>query len=523
MILFVAGFLRLYLLGKYPTSLSVDEVSIGYNAYSILSTGRDQYRRFFPLVFESLGDFKSPVYIYVTAVSEKLLGVNEVAVRVPAAAAGIVVVFLAYLVIYRLTGKVNLALCSAAVLALSPWHIRFSRGAYEASLALAFLMSAFYCLIRLKKFTLGLVMAIFSMYTYHAEKIIAPLFVMGMVVIYRDRFHVLWNGSRKRMVFLGFVFALATMVAVFINGGQVRALHTSILSDVGVNQGLSQTKGLKSVNRAFLVFSTITNRYIQYFGSYYFYVKGGNYLLGDILDFGTQYLWELPLFSFGLWTLLRRSPSLFDDKQATQSFYLWTALSPIAASITLNDYHQIRSLMLVFSYILVVGVGIRELVIKTGSRLIEVLVVLTYLWGLSAFINYYTVHWPMQKSDQSFEPFKSIARIVLEKGGAFDGVVIDPAFGKEAPDIIGAPELYVLFYGKIDPRIYWSNLGPGRIGKIQIRHIDWNIDKYLPNTLFVGSPWSLPMKVIEPQNVLNKIYFANNTLAYLVVKSRWWW
>src|SRR5262249_11830786 len=56
--------LRVWGLDWSPPGLDPDEVSIGYNAYSILRTGRDEYGVPWPLTFRAFGEFKRPAYIY---------------------------------------------------------------------------------------------------------------------------------------------------------------------------------------------------------------------------------------------------------------------------------------------------------------------------------------------------------------------------------------------------------------------------------------------------------------------------
>ena len=50
-----AFFIRFYNY-NYPPLLW-DEAALGYNAYSILKTGRDEYGQYFPLIFKSFGDY----------------------------------------------------------------------------------------------------------------------------------------------------------------------------------------------------------------------------------------------------------------------------------------------------------------------------------------------------------------------------------------------------------------------------------------------------------------------------------
>src|SRR3989344_4938577 len=84
----LAFLLRFWRLGEIPNGLYQDETAIGYNAYSIIQTGRDEYGKSLPLYFKSFGDYKLPVYIYATVPSILMLGLTELAVRAPSALFG---------------------------------------------------------------------------------------------------------------------------------------------------------------------------------------------------------------------------------------------------------------------------------------------------------------------------------------------------------------------------------------------------------------------------------------------------
>jgi len=76
-------------LGSTPSGLSVDEAAIGYNAYSILETGKDEYGQSFPVLIKSFGDYKAPVYTYLLVPVYKLWGMNVFTTRSISAAAGV--------------------------------------------------------------------------------------------------------------------------------------------------------------------------------------------------------------------------------------------------------------------------------------------------------------------------------------------------------------------------------------------------------------------------------------------------
>ncbi len=66
MVLVTSFILRFYRVTEDPPSLNWDEVSIGYNAYSILKTGKDEWNQPFPVHFKSYGEYKLPVQIYAS-------------------------------------------------------------------------------------------------------------------------------------------------------------------------------------------------------------------------------------------------------------------------------------------------------------------------------------------------------------------------------------------------------------------------------------------------------------------------
>ena len=138
--LVLAALARLYRLANIPNGFSPDEASYGYNGYSFLLTGRDRFGNAFPLFADNFGDLISTSYMWLTVPSIWLFGLDEFAVRLPAALAGIVTVF----VLYKLgEAVVNrwVGLVAALLLAISPWHIQVSRYAERSQL-----LPLFFCL-----------------------------------------------------------------------------------------------------------------------------------------------------------------------------------------------------------------------------------------------------------------------------------------------------------------------------------------------------------------------------------------
>ena len=186
----LAFILRIYSISKLPPGLYDDEVAIGYNAYSILTKGTDEYGTPFPLTFRSFDDYKLPGYIYLDTIPIALFGKNAFAVRLPSVISGTLTVLFLYLFLENLLSLEfepskkkfrNLPLLSAFILAILPWHIQFSRAAYESVLALCFFMIGcwqsivFYKNKRILYLLTSLFFFTLASYTYHSFRILTPI------------------------------------------------------------------------------------------------------------------------------------------------------------------------------------------------------------------------------------------------------------------------------------------------------------------------------------------------------------
>src|SRR3989344_2922211 len=153
----VAFFLRAYNLSEVPVSLFGDELDVGYHAYSILKTGKDYMGNPRPLHFQSIAEWRTPLYLYSAVPTVALFGILPLGVRLPAAIFGVLSIIGMYLLVKELYTFVRieerilgdkLALVAALVMAISPWHIQYSRAGFEVTQLLAFLLFGLYFFIR---------------------------------------------------------------------------------------------------------------------------------------------------------------------------------------------------------------------------------------------------------------------------------------------------------------------------------------------------------------------------------------
>ncbi|MDP2860693.1 MAG: glycosyltransferase family 39 protein, partial [bacterium] len=189
-IVFFAIILRIYNLDKVPPELFGDEVDVGYQAYSVLKTGRDVYNQFLPSYFHSFSEWRAPLYLYATVPFIAVFGLNEWGVRLTAVFFGIISVVLVYLVAKQLFKSPAVSLTAAAFLAFSPWHLQYSRAGFELTLLLSLVLAGVYGFLRTKEnkrwWFLTTVCFSLTFYTYSTAVLFVPLFCFFLWFIFRE-------------------------------------------------------------------------------------------------------------------------------------------------------------------------------------------------------------------------------------------------------------------------------------------------------------------------------------------------
>src|SRR3990167_6067141 len=194
-ILTLALLLRFYQLDINPAGLHGDGASQGYNAFSLLHTGKDRYGETFPIIFRSNGSYQPPVYTYLTIIPVSIFGNTPFSARFISAFSGAILVLVTYLFVNGLFGdkrKHLVALISALVITIAPWSIQFSRLAVEANLSVTiFSLGVLLLYLATKKsylFTIACAVMGITSHTYYSERITTILFISTFVFLFRKNF-----------------------------------------------------------------------------------------------------------------------------------------------------------------------------------------------------------------------------------------------------------------------------------------------------------------------------------------------
>ncbi len=219
--------LRVTQLGTIPPGLHPDEAVEGYDAYSILKTGRDHRGNFLPLAMQSFNDYRMPLFQYSLVPLVATFGLKPSVVRLGAALWGIVDLLAVTAIALLMLGLPGAAVASL-LYALSPWHLSLSRLGFEmmsASSTISLAMLGFLLWLKYREAPWLIVSAVFfglSLYTYSITKAFTPLMIALLAILYRREIRTL---SRRTLLAAAIIFMIFATPQII--------MATSATSDVG--------------------------------------------------------------------------------------------------------------------------------------------------------------------------------------------------------------------------------------------------------------------------------------------------
>lgn len=487
-ILLLSFVLRFWRVWEIPPALNWDEVSIGYNAYSIMKTGRDEWGRFLPLHFRAFGEYKLPVQIYASIPGIWLLGLNEVGVRITPVIYGVLTVLLTYFLAQEIFKNRGVSLLAAFLLAVSPWHIQLTRASLESSLAMGLMIGCLLFFLKgLKKQTWFLLAAIFgglSIYAYNAERVFIPLFLAGLCLIFR---HQLVSIKKKKTILVaGAIFALfilRLLPTIFTSEAQSRYKLVSFVDDPGFVLRINEARGNLKLpsplprlvhNKATHFLSVFSGNYLAHFSPSFLFFKGVGHRQHHVQGMGELYLIELPFLLLGIWFLFKKQ-----RKEIRRLFVLWVGLAAVPVSITFDSIpHALRNLVVLPSYQLITAYGFINLLTavknsKNGKKAAFALIGFSLAAFSLQFVHYLNLYYwkyPINYSRDWQYGYKQVLEYVAENQDEYDRVIISRHYGE--------PHIFTLFWLAYPPVKYQTvdNL-------IRYQSYDWvwvnQFDKYL--------------------------------------------
>lgn len=454
----LAVVLRFYKIDVNPPGLYWDEAVFGYDAYSVLQTGKDHHGHSFPLFFESFGDWKLPGYHYLLIPSINILGLNELAVRFPSAFLGTLTVVVFFFLVKKITANFNLAIFTAFFLAISPWHIQFSRGGFESTAGLFFVMSGvlFFILALEKKkiyfWLLSFVLLVFSMYTYHAYRLFTPLLFLILLFLYRKQIKL-----NKLVIpsIISAVIFLPLIIFTFSSQGKTRAVSQSAFNDkdaeiIRVDYDQKSKRPLRFLSKYIferpIYYSYIASKgYLDHFSPIFLFLRGDQTGRHSQVDLGQIYAFEAILILFGVLTIKKI------NLQAMKLFIAWIIIAPIPAAIVTPTPHAYRTLQMAPALAFFSGLGAYYVFFEKRYILLKLAIALIIIYSFLTYLHLLFIHYPKKFSADWQDGYREMVHQIQQFQNKYDKVYVT--------NINQVPYIYLLFYQKYDPKKFISEKG----------------------------------------------------------------
>lgn len=531
-ILILAFLLRIPFLDKFPSGLNADEAAIGYNAYSLLQTGRDEHGTAWPTVFRSFDDYKPAVYFYFVLPFVALMGPSVWAVRLPSALLGVISVYFIYLLVNKLFPKklntkyliLSTGDIAALLLAISPWHIHFSRGGWEANAASVFMLIGLYFLVKsllnTRYFLLTTFFFVLALYTYHSLRVVIPITFIAFLIIYfkQIKASISRAGQLKPVlisVTIGFLLLLPLLFQFTSAEGRSRFSGVSVFADEGplwqaleLRREDGSTHSSRVLHNRYVTYSfRFAKNYLSHFSPRFLFIVGDEIARSKVPGMGVAYLITLPFFVIGLIFLLKR------NNQSDKLILCWLFFAPIAAALTFQSPHALRAQNMVYPLTILTTIGLFEFLYFISSILKFKLLLYTFYFILFTLFSYettrylhqYYIHYPKELPYAWQYGFEQIATYVKDHEKEYDKIIISDRYDQ--------PYILMAFYLKYPPEKLQKEIvlesrdkfgfsTVRRFGKFEFHRIDYGQEEKNKKVIIIAAD--------EPVNESKIVYTIND-------------
>lgn len=529
-IVLLAAITRLMFLDRFPAGFTPDEATFGYDAYSLLHTGKDEWGIPFwklPITgLMSFGDNKLPLYAFLAVPSIAIFGLNEFATRLPNAVLAIFAAPLFYVVARRLALSGKAAIFTCLLYSLSPWSISLSRGAFEANLGTTFILLGLGLFFSKKYALTGLIFSL-AMYAYHTPRII--IFPMLFLLYF------FFKPGKKYLITV-FVFVILSAAAFwsFLNFNP-RAADLSIFNLYSSNIETTQFRYAASkfgwpIWAAKLTFNKITfalpilfHNYLSYFSPQFLFLTGSaEATYGMLPGKGLLYLIELPfLFLFFL--------KFIENPDKKRLFILSLLfLFPIPASMATGvGYSANRTASMIIPLEFMAGIGCAFAISLLRKNYSLVITVMTFviLISYSAFMSGYFRDIPKLSSMAMGYGWNQALPIINANLTNFEEIRISRSLSE--------PQIYIAFFNRIDPEFFqnasvdWANYSTAgfkfldqydnyRLGSYRFGSLYYDQTVEVP-ILYVGKPSDFPPKTL----LYTAAYYPDTGIPAIVLAAKY--
>lgn len=568
-------FLSIYKLNEVPPCLNADEISYGYNAYSIMQTGADEHGNFLPLRLQSFEDFKLPLYTYILIPFIKLFGTTDLAVRFP----NIILACLFPILFYSILKKVfahdgiaassfttrprndTIALVGAFLVSFSPWIYLLSRQAHEGVLCAFLILLGINALLNeyqkteilsspsissgssrmTKGFIFGNLFIFLSAFAYHPGRIF--LIIIGLIQILAMSLRGVYpRGNPVKPLRQGFavqakiIIILALICIPFLIDfayGANRVNNLLFFNNQGFSLNVSMMlgeDGNRLIHNKGIGFVTeLTNRFLYQISPEFLTITGDKNIRFGFPGISNINIVEYLFIFIGIYYLFKNK-----NKHLLPILTL-LFISPLVNAFTWQEYSLNRTYFMIFPILTIVAYGavcLYDDLVKfrrdcpssakatgwqSASLVFVAMTVGLYFFYSFMSWDFYFNHYPKRalviRGWQCGN--EEMAKYVGENYNNFDNFYITRKNGQ--------PYISLLFYNQINPKEYLSTRKVSAVdeyGYTQVNSFDkfnfnYIYDKNLRKTVFIGYPDDFFEAKLDMAKV-KKIYSGKEEIFWIV-------
>jgi 4-amino-4-deoxy-L-arabinose transferase-like glycosyltransferase len=533
-ILLLAIVLRFTNLARIPNGFIPEEVSTGWNAYSLLKTGRDEWGTRLPIIFRETGGYKLALNSYLIVPVMAILGPTELAVRIPTAFAGVLAVYLTYVLTIKLWKKETYALAAALLLAVNPWHIAMGRYAVDVNWGIPLFLAGLIFFLKAtthkRAFWLAAICFGLTYYTYFNYVVFTFLFLIGL-------FAVNWRyWLQRRLLVVGFFVIQFLFLSPYIIQPNLttRFSQATSVGAIGLTNQTNEHRGACITTYPAVIckvfYNKITARsleiarnYINHYSTTTLFLYGSKLGLSGMPDgWGYFYLFEFPLIILGIIWMIRQR--LF-----VPLLVFWLFLYGLPSALA-GEHHIWRMMTLLPVPQLIGGVGLVALTKLVRSKIAWVGAGIVIAIFVQRYIADYFGYFPYAQAANAYYGFRDVYHYTETIADKYPYIVV-------APTGLGFDQLYIyyLFYTRHDPASFASGHDVERVvGGEQWVHVNrigkWHFESDVRNsifslpdkTLFIADGTfnenaPLPKKVMRAK-LLKTISYPNGDAAFKIIE-----
>jgi len=541
LIALIAFFLRFWQLDKFPVGLNWDEISHGYNAYSLIKTGQDQWEKSWPIFnFRAYGDYPTTLNMYLSIPFIYLFGLNIWTTRMVSALCGFGLVIVSYFLGYEIFKNKKLSYLLMFLVAISPWTFFSSRAVFQSTVAQFFFSLGILFLIKSLNKINFLLPAVFftslSTYAYHNTKIVVPILLFFFVLIFYKQLKQQFKNHKKIFLFSLLIFSfllIPQIINSFNKDAQARSRWVFVINPASINQievNRNSYQGNQLIaklkyNRVTLFSSTVFQNYLGFINPKILFFDSTQNFQFNIPNTGVLYSICLPFFYIGLIILLIKS---IKSRGISLFLLFWFLIGLAPAVVTVGDFPIIRAMTILPLPQIFIVYGFSKTISLLKSKKIKSIFTVLFLIILSIqsikYLKKYFTDYAKTYSSAWQYGYKEAIDYIKKNYDDYDQIIFTKKYGE--------PHEFVLFYWPWDPVSYlndpnlnwdyhsdwyWVNSFDKFkfVNDWEVRQLTQNIDT-TKKTLLITSPNNYN----QNNQLIKTINFLDQTPAFQILEIK---